>query len=108
MEKFFIDPFKEKLEVSYKVEKFNLGNENTKPAIKIEWMKEGRKVVKKTLLFENGDLLSEYIDEMSLRHHNAYRELIAFSLENLKDKYKSIHNIIAGKRFVPQPTRVIS
>lgn len=100
MEKFFLDPFKEKLDVSYKVQKFNLGNENTRPAIKIEWFKDGQKVLKKTLLFENGDLLSEYIDEMNLRHYDAYRALVLFSLQNLKEKYQSIHNIIVGKRFL--------
>lgn len=98
MEKFFINPIEQKLNPSFKIKDFNLGNGNHKPALVIDWSLNAQKVLKKTLLFENGDLLSEYIKELFRTHVFAYEKLVEFAKTNIKEKYPSIYNIITDNK----------
>lgn len=96
MERFFIDPMKQGLSPKFKIQTFNLGQGNKRPAIKIEWSNQDNKVVtKKTILLEDGELLSEYVEDMVKKHITAYRELVKFSNNFIKTPYKSVHNIIS-------------
>lgn len=97
MEKFFQNPFKEKLYPEFNIRILNSGNGMTRPALSINWSTGTQIVVKKTLLFENGDLLSEYIESMLKTHPMAFGKLLEFSSKNLEEKYRSIHNLISSK-----------
>lgn len=94
MENFFINPIKEKFIPKFDLKNFNLGNGETKTALVINWSQEARKVVKKTLLFENDQLLSEYVEAMLKSNVMAYGKLVEFSNKNIKEKYLTVHNII--------------
>ncbi len=97
MNTFFINPIKQKLYPIFKIKVMNFGNQNTRPALVINWSTGTQIVVKKTLLFENGDLLSDYVIELANDHPLAFNRLLSFSEANIKEKYASVHSIIASK-----------
>lgn len=94
MNNFFINPVKQNFVPSFDIKNFNLGNGIVRPALVIKWSQETHKSIKKTLLLENGELLSEYVEDILKTNLKAYSQLVEFSNKNLKEKYLSVHNII--------------
>ena len=82
-------------EPDFSIGKYNFGNGNIRPYLKVEYKDQiASKPKKRALLFENLDMIEEFCSDLEKNHPRSYVKLLKFSMTYIAPEFRIVHRII--------------
>lgn len=82
-------------EPNFSIGKYNFGNGNKKPYLKVQYTdRVTSKLKKRALLFENLDMIEEFSKDLEKNHSQSYVKLLRFSMKHIAPEFAIVHRII--------------
>ena len=84
-------------EPDFSIGKYNFGNGNEKPYLKVQYKDRNDKPKRKSFLFEDLDCIETFCEDLEKNHPKIYVKLLKFSMTYIATEFQIVHRIIMNQ-----------